>query len=394
MIRKNRFFEIPGAIIIEGHVQGLSNTRSLGAAGIPVYVVDKNDCIARYSKYCTRFFKCPDFILDDFVYFLIDLAKNEKISGWVLIPSNDHAVYTISRHKPQLEDYFKVITPGLDIIKTIYDKTELIRIARDINISIPTTQLFKSKNDPIIAELHFPVITKGRNGLSFYKAIGKKALIAYNAKQLREQLESLENKYPVKGTFTQEYIPFNGNNYTISFTAFCDNGEIKAHWSGIKIREHPVRFGTATFAKSIINDTCLRNSAVLLRKINYTGVCEVEYLEDPRSGEFKLIEINPRTWLWVGLARECGVDYVKMIYDFVNNHPIESMSLETTERYWINPITDCVFSLISIFKGNLKPKRYISSWFIKGKVNALFEKGDRIPGWIYIIKLAAFYSQR
>ena len=29
-----------GAVIIEGHVQGLSNTRSLGEAGIPVIVAN------------------------------------------------------------------------------------------------------------------------------------------------------------------------------------------------------------------------------------------------------------------------------------------------------------------------------------------------------------------
>ena len=40
-----------GVIVIEGHVQGLSNTRSLGEKGIPVYVVDKDNCIARYSRY-------------------------------------------------------------------------------------------------------------------------------------------------------------------------------------------------------------------------------------------------------------------------------------------------------------------------------------------------------
>jgi len=46
----------PGAIIIEGHVQGLSNTHALGAAGIPVVVVDTANCIARYSRYCKGFF--------------------------------------------------------------------------------------------------------------------------------------------------------------------------------------------------------------------------------------------------------------------------------------------------------------------------------------------------
>ena len=41
-----------GAIVIEGHVQGLSNTRSLGELGIPVYVLDVSHCLAQYSKYC------------------------------------------------------------------------------------------------------------------------------------------------------------------------------------------------------------------------------------------------------------------------------------------------------------------------------------------------------
>jgi D-aspartate ligase len=79
-----------GAIIIEGHVQGLSNTRSLGEAGIPVFVVDKVNCLARYSRYCRKFFRCPDFIEDAFADFLIDLAEKENLKDWVLIPSNDH----------------------------------------------------------------------------------------------------------------------------------------------------------------------------------------------------------------------------------------------------------------------------------------------------------------
>lgn len=34
-----------GAIIIEGHVQGLSNKQSLGDRGIPVYIIDKTNGI-------------------------------------------------------------------------------------------------------------------------------------------------------------------------------------------------------------------------------------------------------------------------------------------------------------------------------------------------------------
>jgi predicted ATP-grasp superfamily ATP-dependent carboligase len=384
----------PGAIIIEGHVQGLSNTRSLGEVGIPVYVVDKTDCIARHSKYCKKFFRSPNFIKDDFADFLVDLAANENIQDWVLIPSNDHSVYTLSKHKSRLEKYYKIITQGLEIIDKIYDKIKLIEIAKKINIPIPETHTFKSVNEPIKNELSFPVITKGRNGLSFYQSLKKKAFLAENEEQLWKQLQIINNNYFIEGSFTQELIPFDGNNKTISFTAFCENGEIKTHWSGIKLREHPIQFGTASFTKSTYVKECHEQSIPLLRELNYTGVCEVEYLKDPRNGEYKLIEINPRTWLWVELAKACGIDYAKMIYNYVNGLKNHFPNTYDTNRYWINPFSDTAYALPAIIKGQLRLYQYFSSLLKGKKENALYKKHDKRPAFAYLFNIFSFLKNR
>ena len=100
-----------GAVIIEGHVQGLSNVRSIGELGAPVIVIDMHNCIARYSKYCKHFFKCPPYASDEFADFLLQLADKEKLQDWLLIPSNDHAVHTISRFKSKIEKYYKTLVP-------------------------------------------------------------------------------------------------------------------------------------------------------------------------------------------------------------------------------------------------------------------------------------------
>jgi predicted ATP-grasp superfamily ATP-dependent carboligase len=384
----------PGAIIIEGHVQGLSNTRSLGEHNIPVYVIDKNKCIAQHSKYCKKFFKSPDFLKDEFANFLINIAEKEKLRDWVLIPSNDHAVYTISKHKKKLQQYFKVITPGLDIINKIYDKLQLIELGKKLNIPVPVTQSLKSTDEQLSEQLIFPVITKGRNGLSFYQSISKKALLADDEKQLRKQLKQIKNNYFIDGSFTQELIPFKGNNKTISFTAFCENGEIKAHWSGEKLREHPIQFGTATFTKSTYVKECHEQSIPLLRELKYTGVCEVEYLQDPRDGEYKLIEINPRTWLWVELAKACGVNYAKMIYNHVNGIPNHYPEIYDTGKYWINPFSDTVFALLAMVKGRLKISSYLSSLMNGKKVNALYNKDDKKPALAYLLNLFSFLRNR
>jgi D-aspartate ligase len=371
-----------GALIIEGHVQGLSNTRSLGEAGIPVFVVDKNNCLARYSRYCKKFFYCPNYIDPKFIDFLIELAQTQGLQGWALIPSNDHAVISISKNRAILEKYYKIITPEIEIIENIYDKSKLLSVAQKVNIPIPKTYYLQNSS-VFPPEINFPVLTKGRQGLSFYKATGRKVFFSNSVTELIDHLTEIENSFPIKETFTQEFIPFDGSNKTISFTAFCIDGAIKAHWIGEKLREHPIQFGTATFARSIVCEEIIEPSKRLLKELNYTGVCEVEYLKSPLDGEYKLIEINARTWLWLGLAKACGVNFAVMIYNYLNHIPYNYPTKYNVGVNWVNYITDSVFSLQAILKQQLKLKQYFCAF--KGKtVNAIFSWRDILPGLMFL----------
>jgi D-aspartate ligase len=371
-----------GAIIIEGHVQGLSNTRALGEAGIPVIVIDTYTCLARYSKYCQKFFFCPDYLSSEFVPFLIGIAEKHNLSNWSLIPSNDHAVYSISKNREILETYYKIITPNITTISNIYDKELLLKLAEKCNIPIPKTVYLKSENDTALCSQILPCITKGKNGLSFYKKIGKKCLLATTELDVLNQVRYLKRKIPLEQTFTQELIPFDGSNKTVSFTAFCINGEIMTYWIGEKIREHPIRFGTATYARSIECPDLVALSQPLLKELRYTGVCEVEYLLDPRDRKFKLIEINARTWLWVGLAKACGINYALLLYQFLNGIEINYKSQYIIGMNWINYLTDIPFSLWAILKGDLNLISFVKSYQGR-KVNAFFTWSDIKPSVMF-----------
>ncbi len=120
----------------------------------------------------------------------------------------------------------------------------------------------------------------------------------------------------------------------------------------------------------------------------------MEYLQDPRDKQYKLIEINARTWLWVELARQCGVNFAKMAYDFVNNDKVDYPSEYDTSKYWINPFSDFAFSTVSIFTGKLGIKEYLKSISNGKKVSALFQKGDRRPGYQYLFKIGSFLNNR
>ncbi|MDZ7721982.1 MAG: hypothetical protein U5R06_03925 [candidate division KSB1 bacterium] len=365
----------PGVIIIEGHVQGLANTRALGRAGIPVIVVDTSDCIARHSKYCRSFFKCPGFLDPHFIDFLVELKERETLQDWLLLPSNDHAVYNIAKHRKVLESHFKMITPDLYTIEKIYDKLQLVNLATTLGLPTPKTVAGKVENS---TTLHYPVITKGRHGFSFYKTVGTKAILSHDSTELSVNLNRLKERWPLEQSFTQEVIPFDGTNRTISFAAFSVAGEIKTFWMGVKLREHPLRFGTATFCQSLYQQECLDQSVPLLHAMNYTGVCEIEYLRDPRDGHFKLIEINARTWLWVGLAVHCGINFPLYIYNYVNNSPNEFPATYPTTIKWRNYWTDLIYSINDILANHMSYKSYRKS--LKGEIiDAVRSKDDPKP---------------
>lgn len=368
-----------GAIVIEGHVQGLSNVRSLGELGAPIYVVDVVDCIARYSKYCVKFLRCPSFNSEAFIDFLIDLAKRDGLSEWFLVPSNDHAVENLSKHQLQLRRYYKLLVPEENVLRQIIDKGELMKLADSLEVPVPKTCYYETVGDA--RDFRFPLLIKGRHGLNFYKAVHAKVIqIDLNEdleRVLKEMDESVKNDVMI-----QEMIPENSNKGTISYTCFAISGIIKTYWIGEKIREHPIKFGTATMSQSVMGPDIQKYAESIIKALLYTGTCEIEFMFDARDHVYKLIEINPRTWLWVGLAKACGVDYAKIMYRFVNDIEQKYPDKYSIGIKWRNALTDSCYGLVSILKGSLSFSEYLKS--LRGvRVCAVWDKHDILPGLFF-----------
>ena len=378
-----------GVIVIEGHVQGLANTRLLGETGIPVIVVDKDDCVARYSKYCKAYYKCPDYLGDDFAEFLIRLHRAFGLQDWLLLPSNDHAVHTIARNKDRLSKCYKIITEDLDVIEKIYNKRKLLEIAQKADIPIPATVMPVTGN-PQSVDLRYPILIKGNQGLSFYKRFKSKALKLNTPEELEMVWDHRLNGAKPDEYFIQEVIPY--DNKTVSVTVFAEKGAIFSYWMGMKLREHPVTFGTATCCISMYEDDMLDLSRKLIKELGYTGVCEIEWLRDSRDDTPKLIEINARTWLWVGLAAECGVDYPNMIYDYLNQGKLPSNPRYETNRYWINVFTDIPYSLLRAIKGMDSIWSVASTY--KRFTEATWDMHDAKPFLFYMLLLGKFLKKR
>ncbi len=380
---------LPGALVVEGHVQGLSNTRSLGELGIPVYVLDVNPCLAQFSRYCKRFFRCPPFSSGGFADFLVKLAIEENLKGWLIMASNDHIVEQLSRNRDRLEPYYNFLVPRYDTLKRIIDKSLLMQEAEKCSVHIPRT--YRVRESLLPEDISFPVLVKGCKGLSFYKATHKKAIQVNDQEELQLTVAQLSQWMDRSDYMIQELVENNVMDYTVSFTCFAVDGEIKTYWMGEKQREHPIKYGTATFAQSMFSVPVLQEAIPLIQQLAYTGICEIEFIKDKNDGLYKLIEINPRTWLWVGLAKACGIDYAKMAYWYCNGIPFQFPQKYKVGLKWINGLTDVVFSIKAIIMGSLSLKEYLSS-FRGPKVRAIWSNKDWLPGIVF--PFMSFYISR
>ena len=371
---------LPGALVIEGHVQGLSNTRSLGELGVPVYVLDVNPCLAQFSRYCKRFFRCPSFSSVEFVDFLVKLAVEENLKGWLIMASNDHIVEQLSRNRDRLKSYYHFLAPGSEVLERIIDKSLLMQEAERCSVHIPGTYRLRGSHLP--ENMSFPILVKGCKGLSFYKATHMKAIQVNDREELQRTITHLSQCMDSSDYMIQELIESDKHDHIVSFTCFAVDGEIKTYWMGEKLREHPIKYGTATFARSMFSGSVLQEAIPLMRQLAYTGICEIEFIKDRKDGLYKLIEINPRTWLWVGLAKACGIDYAKIAYNFCNGIPIRYPQEYKVGLKWINALTDGAFSLKAIIAGTLSLKEYFSS--LRGpKVRAIWSNRDCLPGIVF-----------
>jgi len=153
-------------------------------------------------------------------------------------------------------------------------------------------------------------------------------------------------------------------------------------------------FGVATtFAVTVINERVESLAYEFLKKINYTGLSEVEFMYDERINDYKLIEINPRTWKWHSMANIVDINLIEMLIKDVQGQSIEKKRNTIKNLGWIEQLTDAFVMFTEVMKGRMKLKDYIKSIKIR-KEYATFDWKDPLPALMYIILSPYLYFTR
>ena len=367
-----------GAVVVGGDFHGLGIARSLGRRGIPVCIVDDQYSIARFSRYATHVVTAPTLRKEkETVAFLLETVRRLNLKGWVLFPTRDEIVAAVARYRAELIDWYRVPTPEWDSVKWACNKWNTYRLAESLGIPIPRTWCPRTLEELDGIETAFPLGVKPAVKPDFFYATKAKAWRANNRQELRTLFERATRHVAGNEVLIQEIIPGDGH-HQFSSCVFFKNGVAIGSMEAKRWRQHPPEFGrAATFVETVDCPELLEPTLRFLRAMDYYGLAEIEYKLDPRDGQYKLLDVNVRTWGFHCLGPSAGVDFSYLLFADQIGEPVH-ICRGRPGVGWIRMVTDIPTALRDILAGRLDLGTYLKS--LKDfSVESVFSREDVLP---------------
>ncbi len=370
-----------GVLVLGASYRALGVVRSLGRRGIPVGVVrEGSDMLAALSRYSRRSFQWPAPEAEVRIDFLLRLASRFGLTGWGLFPTDDEGAAMLARHHKKLSSTFRVAAPPWEMMQWMYDKRLTYELAASIGVDYPWTAYPRSRDELLALNCTFPVILKPAFKHTLNRFTAAKAWRVDDRQTLMARYEEASALAPKGALMVQALVPGSGETQ-VSYVALARAGEPLASLFARRIRQIPMDFGKfSTYVESIEDPGITAPSMRLLQAINLTGIAEVEFKRDPRTGRYLLLDINPRVWGWHTLCPRAGVDFAYLLWKLIAGQEIPRQSGRAGVK-WCWRATDLAVSVREILGGRLRLGEYLRSF--RGPIEyAIFAGDDPLPGFL------------
>ena len=307
--------------------------RSLGKKGYEVIGVSHERVnMGRFSKYCSKFYKLPNPLIETnkFISKLVVLIKGENVD--ILVPMEDETVELIIKNNSLFRN-ISTLLPSYETFMIARDKRRTIEKAIEIGIPCPHTYFINDIREvsELENEITYPTIVKARI------SSGSRGLVRVNDKKdLVKKYNEVHEEY--KLPIIQQYIT--GDYEKIQVLLISDkNYKVKAICTYQGIREFPVDGGPVTMWKTTSFPEIEKKTIEFIEELKWVGFAEVEYIVDKVTGDYYLMEVNPRFSANIALAVNIGIDFPLLYYKLAQNQNTEFIKNEKFNEYcqWLLP---------------------------------------------------------
>ena len=344
------------------HHGGLGVIRSLGRAGIAVYGVHEGPFApAANSRYLAgRFFWQPSpSDVDRVLTGLLRLAEHIGKPS-VLITTDDVGAIFLAEHGHDLRRWFLYPDPPRDLPRRLAGKYSLYELCGELGVASPRAvkpSSLKAARE-FASAAGYPLIAKVTTPWTEGSGLRSTSVVAS-----REEVDRTFEAYARSGAelMLQEYIP-GGPGHDWFFHGYCDARSIcRPAFTGVKERSYPAGAGLTSLGRSAANvDLCVEVTS-LLAKLGYRGLLDLDIRLNERTGEYNLLDFNPRLGAQFRVFRDtAGTDVALAAYLDLTDQPIPPGEQVNGRRFLVENY-DPISALAHFRSGDLKPWSWLAS---------------------------------
>lgn len=323
---------LPPAVVAGAFQTGVLGVRSLLRRGVRAVCFDSNPANAGFTSVYGPARLSPDSDSQPaaWVDFMLGLADSLGERA-VLIPSSDKFVSAIAAHADTLRDHY-LFSPSIAQQALLTDKHTQYALAAQHGMPLPKTQYVTSVTDvdEFAHSASFPCLIKPLHFREWQRFPTNHALFDRKIVICRTRDEMLAN-YRLAAAINshlilQEIIAGDDTAKRVYLGCYDTSGKRLAHAMFRELRCHPMGFGPASVTEPVVDDEVDEICDDFLRRIGYTGICEIEIKRDARDGKPKLIEANPRLSGSGDAAPYAGVDLCWIHYQDLIGRTVEPVA--------------------------------------------------------------------
>lgn len=364
-------------VIVSDRYIGIGIVRSLGRHGIPVWTLHERPETLLFSRYveCSLYWPCCDD--EGKIRYLEDLAVRSSLREWVLFGTADTDVKLIGQHHGRLAKHYRLTSPRWTDIAWAYDKKLTYQRASDLNCPYPWTICPSSRTEVERLRCEYPVILKPSVKECDNQFTLDRAWRVNNHRELLARYDEACKLTDPGTILIQEWIP-GGVEGRLAFGAICDRGRLLGSIVVRQLRQYPNDFGRAsTLVQTVECPQVESASQHLIRSTNYSGCIEVEYKLDTHTGQYNLLDVNPRLWGWHSIGASVGADLPYLLWKLIVSEP-EVVPKARNGVRWIRMRDDIRTVFQEIVAGRLTLVQYFKS-FRAPIAFSMFALDDPLP---------------
>ena len=323
---------------------GLAVARDVSGLG-PVVGIDADRLRpGLYSRHVDRHSPLRLRALDDAL--VTDLVRlgQETPHPVVVVPAADDACEWVMSVRDRLVPHVRVADAYVPArAGLLLDKSAFGEACRRLNIDVPRTLQPESMADvrAFAREVGLPCIVKPRAGHLWRNRLsGQKLLVPKSLAELERAIGDIVGD--PRAVVMQELVPGPESNLGVGAVWIDQAGQLQHVLTARKLRQFPRQFGSGSRVATEDLPEVRRLSADIVEALDYRGVCGTEFKFDPRSGRWRLIEINARPTLWYDLCRAAGTRLVRAHVQDLAGLPVDAPQPQKNGVVWEYGLRDLV----------------------------------------------------